>query len=87
MPSSVAFQVLVTIQNLIIHRCIIDEGASTYILSTFVWKKLGSPTLQPSSTSLHAYDGRNVQLQCVLVNVLVELANKIVLIDIEVVNS
>ena len=69
MPSSVTFQVLVTIQNLLIHRCIIDEGASTYVMSTFVWQKLGSPTLQPSSTTLHAYDGRAAQPQGVFTNV------------------
>ena len=59
MPSSIAFQVFVTIQNLVIHQCIIDEGESNYVMSTFVWQKLGSPTLQPSTTSLHTYDGRS----------------------------
>ena len=57
MPSFVAFQVPVTIRNLVIHQCIIDEGASTYVMSTLFWQKIGSPTLQPSSTTLHAYDG------------------------------
>ena len=36
-PSSVAFQVSVTIQNLVIHHCIIDDGASACVMSTFVW--------------------------------------------------
>ena len=59
MPSSVSLQVLVTIHNLVIHQCIIDEGESTYVMSTFVWKKLGSPTLQPSFNALRAYDGHS----------------------------
>ena len=56
-------------------------------MSTFVWHKLGSPTLQPSTTSLHAYDGRAPQPHGIFMNVHVELANKIILIDIEVVNA
>ena len=31
-PSLVAFQISVTIQNLVIHQCIVDEGASTYVM-------------------------------------------------------
>ena len=86
-PSFVSFQVLVTIQNVVIHRCIIDEGTSTCVMSTFIWNKLGAPTLQPSNTSLHAYDGRVAQPQGVLTNVSIELEGKTVFIDIEVVNS
>ena len=87
MPSFVAFQVPVMIQNLVIHRFIIDEGESTYVMSTFVWYKLGSPTLQPSSTSLPAYDGCFSQPQGVFTNLPIDLSKKIVLIDIEVVNA
>ena len=32
MPSFISFQVPFTIQNLVIHQCIIDEGASTYVM-------------------------------------------------------
>ena len=78
MPSSITSQVLVTIWNLVTHRCIINEGTSTYVMSTFVWKKLGSPTLQPSTTALHAYDGCAAQLEGILMNVPIELDGKIV---------
>ena len=37
MPSTIAFQILVSIQNLVVHWCIVDEGASTCIMSTLVW--------------------------------------------------
>ena len=36
MPSTIAFQIPVSIQNLVVHRCIVDEGASTCVMSTFV---------------------------------------------------
>ena len=45
MPSTISFQIPVSIQNLVVHRCIVDEGASTCIMSTLLWQKLGSPIL------------------------------------------
>jgi hypothetical protein len=56
-PSLVAFQIPVKIQNITVHQCIIDEGASTCIMSKMVWQKLGSPELIPSTITLRAYDG------------------------------
>jgi hypothetical protein len=57
LPTLVAFQIPVKIQNIIVHRCIIDEGASTCIMSKTIWQKLGSPELIPSAITLRAYDG------------------------------
>jgi hypothetical protein len=37
LPALVAFQILVKIRNIRVHRCIIDEGASTCIMSKTVW--------------------------------------------------
>ena len=56
-------------------------------MSTFVWKKLKSQTLQPLTTTICAYDDRTAQPQGILMNVPVELAKKSMLIDIEVVNT
>jgi hypothetical protein len=56
LPSLIAFQIPVTIWNIIVHWCIIDEGASTCIMSKFVWKKLGSPELISSAITLRDYD-------------------------------
>jgi hypothetical protein len=58
LPATVAIQIPVKIRNITVHRCIIDEGASTCIMSKTVWKKLGSPKLIPSAITLRAYDGR-----------------------------
>ena len=38
LPTSVAFQIPVKTRNDNVSRCIIDEGASTYVMSTSVWK-------------------------------------------------
>jgi hypothetical protein len=43
LPTAVAIQIPVKIQNITVHQCIIDEGASTCIMSKIVWQKLGSP--------------------------------------------
>ena len=87
MPSTIAYQIQVLIQNLVVHRCIIDEGASTYVMSTSFWKKLGSPTLQPSTTTLRAYEVHLTRSQGILPHIPITLAGKMVLIDIEVVNA
>ena len=87
MPSTISFQIPMSIQNLVVHRCIVDEGASTCVMSTLVWQKLGSPIRQPSSTTLQAYDVHPTKSQGILPHVPITLARKIVLIDIEVVNA
>ena len=86
-PSTISFQIPVSIQNLVMHRCIINEGASTCIMSTLVWQKLGSPILQLSTTTLHAYDGHPTRAQGILPHVPISLGGKTILIDIEVVNT
>jgi hypothetical protein len=47
LPALVAFKIPVKIWNITVHRYIIDEGASTCIMSNTIWKKLGSPKLIP----------------------------------------
>ena len=37
MPSTITFQISVSIRNLVVHRCIVDEGASMCVMSTLVW--------------------------------------------------
>ena len=76
-----------TVHNLVIHGCIIDEGTSTCIMSTHVQKNIISPKLEPSLMTLCDYDGYVAQPQGLLSNVTIDLDGKLVLIDIEVVNS
>jgi hypothetical protein len=87
LPALIAFQIPVKIWNITVHRCIIDEGASTCIMSKSVWKKLGSPELIPSSITLRAYDGRPSSPEGLFQNVPVELGGKTILIDIEVIDA
>jgi hypothetical protein len=86
LPAAVAIQVPVKIRNITIHRCIIDEGASTCIMSKTVWQKLGSSELTPSAITLRAYDRQPSSPEGLLQNVPVELGGKTILIDIEVID-
>jgi hypothetical protein len=87
LPTLIAFQIPVKIRNITVHRCIIDEGASTCIMSKTVWKKLGSPELIPSSITLRAYDRQPSSPEGLFQNVPVELGGKTILIDIEVIDT
>jgi hypothetical protein len=87
LPAAVAIQIPVKIRNITVHRCIIDEGASTCIMSKSVWQKLGSPELLPSAITLRAYDGRSASPEGIFQNVPIELGGKTVLIDIEVIEA
>ena len=57
LPSMVNFQIPVSVQNINIQWCVIDEGASTCIMWKNVLQKLRSPKLKPSVITLKAYDG------------------------------
>jgi hypothetical protein len=87
LPSLVAFQIPVKIQNIMVHQCIIDEGASTCIMSKTVWQKLGSSELVPSAITLISYDGRSSSPEELFQNVPIELGRKTILIDIEVIDA
>jgi hypothetical protein len=87
LPSLVSFQIPVKIRNIKIHRCIIDEGASTCIMSKTIWKQLGSPELIPSAITLRAYDGHPSQPEGLYQNVPIELGGKMILIDIKVIDA
>jgi hypothetical protein len=52
------FQSDVVVHNQKIHRTILDEGASTCVMSLACWKGLKSPALNKSATMLRAFDGR-----------------------------
>jgi hypothetical protein len=87
LPALVAIQILGKIWNITVHQCIIDEGASTCIMSKTIWQKLGSSELIPSAITLRAYDRRPSSPEGLFQNVPVELGGKTILIDIEVIDA
>ena len=45
LPAELVFSIQVNVLNHLVHRTIIDEGASTCIMSLNCWKSLGSPLI------------------------------------------
>ena len=65
----------------------LDEGATTCIMSYPCWQSLGSRTLFASQTVLKAFDGHLFTAHGILATFLIELGGKKVTVEVEVVNS
>jgi len=57
-----AFQIQILVGGKKIHRTILDEGASTYVMYLPCWRAIGSPKLIQSPTTLKAFYGHGLQL-------------------------
>jgi hypothetical protein len=82
-----AFQVDVVVHNQQIHQTILDEGASTCVMSLTCWKSLKSPTLNKYPTMLRAFDGRGFHPHGFLQSLPIQLGGKTITVDVEVVDS
>jgi hypothetical protein len=56
-----SFQIQISVGGKNIHHTILDEGASTCVMSSPCWRALGSPKLTLSPTTLKAFDGHGFQ--------------------------
>ena len=59
LPYYVSLLIHVECLNNTIKCTVIDEGATTSVMSSSCWKGLGSPELSQSATMLIAFDGRS----------------------------
>jgi hypothetical protein len=87
LPSSAPFQIRVEVNSTNIYRCIVDEGASASILSSSVWKVLGSPKIVSASHELLAFDRRPSEYLGVIPQLPISLGGKIVHVDVIVVQG
>ena len=87
LPHQLAFQIVTKVVGKNIFRNVLDEGASTSILSLSYWKAIGSPELAKSPTTLRAFDGRGFQPHGLMPALSIELGGKIVSIQVEVVDA
>ena len=67
-------------------RTVIDEGATTSVMSLSCWEGLGSPKLSQSATMLTYFDGRLFQLHDILPSPEVQLGGKTIAIEVKVVD-
>lgn len=59
LPHLIAFQIKSTYRKINIFQMVVDEGASTCVMSISCWKAIGSPQVVPSPTLLIAFDGHS----------------------------
>jgi hypothetical protein len=78
LPSQLAFQIQVIVFDKHICRTIIDEGASTCVMSFACWKAIGCPSLNESQNTLKAFNGSSFKPYGVLPSLPITLEGKMV---------
>ena len=68
-------------------RVVVDEGASTCVMSLSYWKALGSPKLVPSNTVLTALNRRSFRPHGFLRAFKIKLAGKAMSVEVEVIDA
>ena len=87
LPYHVALSIDVIHGGKTIGRAVVDQGASTCIISLSCWKALGSPELVPSNTLLIAFDGRSFRPHGILPDFEIKLEGKAVFFEVEVIDA
>ena len=87
LPYHVALSIHVIHGGKTIGREVVDEGASTCVMSLSCWKALGSPELVVSNTLLTAFDGRSFHPHGILPAFEIKLEGKAVSVEVEVINA
>jgi hypothetical protein len=91
LPYHVAFQIVVAYptKNFTwnIFCTVVDEGASTCVMSLACWKAIGQPVLSPSPTLLTTFDGHSFRPHGIVASFLVQLGGKTMCIEVEVVDA
>jgi hypothetical protein len=81
------FQIQSFISEHTIHHTVLDEGASSCVMSLPCWRALGSLALISSPTNLKVFDGHGFQPHGLLKSFTMTLKSKTILVDIEVVDA
>jgi hypothetical protein len=76
LPAQLAFQIQVIVADKSICRTVVDEGASTCVMSFPCWKAIGSPTLTESQNTLRAFNGSGFKPYGVLPSLPITLGGK-----------
>jgi hypothetical protein len=84
LPPQLTFQIQVVIADKNICRIVIDEGASTCVMSVACWKAIGSPLLTESQNMLKAFNGSRFKPYGVLPLFPIMLEGKLVCVEFEV---
>jgi hypothetical protein len=90
LPYHVVFQIVVAYTTKYftwnIFRTVVDEGASTCVMSLVCWKAIGQPILSLSPTLLTSFDGHSFRPHGIIPSFPMQLGGKTVCIEVEVVD-
>jgi hypothetical protein len=84
LPPQLAFQIQVIVSDKNICRTVIDEGASTCVMSITCWKAIGSPPLTESNNTLKAFNGSGFKPYGVIPSLPIMLEGKTFNVEMEV---
>jgi hypothetical protein len=91
LPYHVVFQIVVDYLTKMftwnIFRTVVDEGASTCVMSLACWKAVGQLVLSSSPTLLTAFDGHSFQPHGIIPTFPMQLGGKIMCVKVEVVDA
>lgn len=87
LPHQITFLLQVLVKGNTIHQTVIDEGASTYIMSVSCWNTNNSPTLNQSPNTLEAFDVRGSRPYGILTNLSITLEWKTLELEVEGVDA
>jgi hypothetical protein len=84
LPHQLVFQIQVIVENKNICRTVVDEGASTCVMSVTCWKSIGSLSLTESHNTLKYFNGTRFKPYGVLPSLSIALEGKAVIVEVEV---
>jgi hypothetical protein len=91
LPYHVAFQIVVAYPMKYFTRnifhTVVDEGASTCVMSLACWKAIGQPILSSSPTLLTSFDGHSFRPHGIIPSFPVQLGGKTMCVEVEVVDA
>ena len=87
LPHKLAFQIITEVVGKKVFITVLDEGASSLVLSLSCWKAIGSPELVTSPTTLKSFDRWGFQPHGLISSLPVELGGETVSIQVEVVDT
>ena len=87
LPPHVPIQIHVAYKGINIRRMVVDEGASTCVMSMSCWKGLGSPKIVPSQSMLKAFDGHVFKSYGIIPTFPITLGGKTINVEVELVDA
>ena len=87
LPHHMTFQIESTYWKANIFQIVIDEGASTCIMSLSCWNAIGSPFVVPSPTLLTAFDGHSHRPHAIIPTFPICVGGKVINIKVEIIDD